>query len=89
MIKLVNEWTFPAHRFLRDNKMISKTITNKSFRSCVISCPKETSFYYQPKGGKGGNLRKQFGVDTYKKSIFIKKQGYVDHIIASIANEPN
>lgn len=90
MIKLVDEWTFPAHD-LEIIKNDWQIITNKIASGHAHELSEGDTFYLGActKGGKGGNLRKQFGVDTLaKQRAYSLKQGYVNHIIASIANEP-
>jgi len=90
MIKLVDEWTFPS----RDLEIIKndwQIITNKIASGHAHELSEGDTFYLGActKGGKGGNLRRQYGVDTLaKQRAYSLKQGYVNHIIASIANEP-
>lgn len=90
MIKLVGEWTFPPHD-LEIIKNDWQIITNKIASGLAHELSEGDTFYLGActKGGKGGNPRPQHGVDTLaKQRAYSLKQGYVNHIIASIANEP-
>jgi DNA mismatch repair protein MutH len=90
IIKLVGEWSFPPHD-LQIIKNDWQIITNKIASGHAHELSEGDTFYLAActKGGKGGNPRKQHGVDILaKQRAYSLKQGYVNHIIASIANEP-
>jgi DNA mismatch repair protein MutH len=90
IIKLVDEWSFPS----TDLEIIKKdweTITKKIIDGKAHELSEGDTFYLGActKGGKGGNHRKQPFSETFaKQRAYSFKQGYVNHIIASIANEP-
>ncbi len=89
-IKLVDEWNFPAKDLeiiKRDWEKIKKKV--KEGKAHELS--EGDTFYLGActKGGKGGNLRTQPNSSTLaKQRAYSLKQGYVNHIIATIANEP-
>lgn len=90
IIKLVDEWNFPN----TDLEIIKKdwqTIKQKISDGKAHELSEGDTFYLGActKGGKGGNLRVQPNCDIpAKQRAYSLKQGYVNHIIASIANEP-
>lgn len=91
IIKLVGEWNFPPND-LEIIKNDWQTITNKIASGLAHELSEGDTFYLSActKGGKGGNPRKQHGVATLaKQRAYSFKHGYLNHIIASIANEPN
>ena len=86
IIKLVDEWTFPE----TDLEIIKKDwefIKNKVSAGKAHELSVGDTFYLGActKGGKGGNPRAQpFSSIRAKQRAFSLKQGYVNHIIASI-----
>lgn len=89
LIKLVDEWCFSS----TDLEIIKndwELITNKIRDGKAHELSEGDTFYLGActKGGKGGNLRTQPNNQTLaKQRAYSFKQGYVNHIIASIANE--
>jgi len=89
-IKLVDVWSFP----LTDLEIIKKdweTITKKIADGKAHELSEGDTFYLGActKGANGLSVRKQpFSEIPAKQRAYSFKQGYVNHIIASIANEP-
>jgi DNA mismatch repair protein MutH len=90
IIKLVDEWNFSS----TDLEIIKKDwdlIKHKIIEGKAHELSEGDTFYLGActKGGKGGNLRPQPNSKIQaKQRAYSLKQGYVNHIIASIANEP-
>lgn len=91
-IKLVDEWSFSD----LDLEIIKKDweiIKSKIVLGKAHEISEGDTFYLgaSPKGGKGGNPRKQPNSDILaKQRAYSLKQGYVNHIIASISgNNPS
>ena len=89
IIKLVDEWNFP----LDDLKIIKndwEIIKNKIVTGKAHELSEGDTFYLGActKGGKGGNLRNQpNNTIQAKQRAYSLKQGYVNHIIASISKD--
>lgn len=89
LIKLVDEWNFPS----TDLEIIKKDwelIKQKIADGKAHELSEGDTFYLGActKGGKGGNLRAQPNSEIpAKQRAYSLKQGYVNHIIASIAND--
>lgn len=89
IIKLVDEWNFP----LDDLKIIKndwQIIKNKIVSGNAHELSEGDTFYLGActKGGKGGNLRNQPNNNILaKQRAYSLKQGYVNHIIASISKD--
>jgi DNA mismatch repair protein MutH len=89
VIKLVDEWTFPSI----DLEIIKKDwefIKQKIADGKAHELSEGDTLYLGActKGGKGGNPREQpNNTILAKQRAYSLKQGYVNHIIASIANE--
>ena len=89
-IKLVDEWRFTD----TDLEIIKKDweiINKKIIDGKAHELSEGDTFYLGActKGGKGGNLRIQPNSNIpAKQRAYSLKQGYVNHIIASIAKEP-
>lgn len=90
IIKLVDEWSFPS----TDLEIIKKdweTITQKIADGKAHELSEGDTFYLGActKGANALSVRKQpFSEIPAKQRAYSFKQGYVNHIIASIANEP-
>jgi DNA mismatch repair protein MutH len=90
IIKLVDEWSFP----LTDLEIIKRdweTITEKIANGKAHELSEGDTFYLGActKGANALSVRKQpFSEIPAKQRAYSFKQGYVNHIIASIANEP-
>ncbi len=90
IIKLVGDWKYPNE----DLEIIKKDwelIKQKIVDGKAHELSEGDTFYLGActKGGKGGNLRPQPNSKIQaKQRAYSLKQGYVNHIIASIANEP-
>ena len=90
LIKLVDEWSFPS----TDLEIIKKdweTITKKIADGKAHELSEGDTFYLGActKGANASTVRKQpFSEIPAKQRAYSFKQGYVNHIIASIANEP-
>jgi len=90
VIKLVDEWSFPSI----DLEIIKKdweTITQKIADGKAHELSEGDTFYLGActKGANSSSVRKQpFSTILAKQRAYSLKQGYVNHIIASIANEP-
>jgi len=90
LIKLVDEWSFP----LTDLEIIKKdweTINKKIADGKAHELSEGDTFYLGActKGANALSVRKQpFSEIPAKQRAYSFKQGYVNHIIASIANEP-
>lgn len=90
LIKLVDEWSFPS----TDLEIIKKdweTITKKIADGKAHELSEGDTFYLGActKGVNALSVRKQpFSEIPAKQRAYSFKQGYVNHIIASIANEP-
>jgi DNA mismatch repair protein MutH len=88
VIKIVDEWSFPN----ADLEIIRKdweTIKQKITDGKAHELSEGDTFYLGActKGSKGGNLRQQPNNDIQaKQRAYSLKQGYVNHIIASIAD---
>ena len=89
IIKLVDEWSFPS----TDLEIIKKDwqfITNKIAEGKAHELSEGDTFYLGActKGANALSVRKQpFSDIPAKQRAYSFKQGYVNHIIASIANE--
>ena len=89
IIKLVDEWNFPVNDLeiiKRDWETIKKKVTDGK----AHELSEGDTFYLGActKGGKGGNQRPQPNNPLLaKQRAYSLKQGYVNHIIASISNE--
>ena len=90
IIKLVDEWSFPS----TDLEIIKKDweiITQKIADGKAHELSEGDTFYLGActKGANSLSVRKQpFSEIPAKQRAYSFKQGYVNHIIASIANEP-
>jgi DNA mismatch repair protein MutH len=90
IVKLVDEWNFPS----TDLEIIKKdweTITKKIADGKAHELSEGDTFYLGActKGANALSVRKQpFSEIPAKQRAYSFKQGYVNHIIASIANEP-
>jgi hypothetical protein len=90
IIKLVDEWSFPS----TDLEIIKKdweTITKKIAEGKAHELSEGDTYYLGActKGANALSVRKQpFSDIPAKQRAYSFKQGYVNHIIASIANEP-
>lgn len=90
VIKLVDEWSFSS----TDLEIIKKdweTITKKIAEGKAHELSEGDTFYLgaSTKGANASSVRKQpFSEIPAKQRAYSFKQGYVNHIIASIANEP-
>jgi DNA mismatch repair protein MutH len=90
IIKLVDEWSFPS----TDLEIIKKdweTIKKKIAEGRAHELSEGDTFYLGActKGANSSSVRKQpFSEIPAKQRAYSFKQGYVNHIIASIANEP-
>ncbi|WP_026710183.1 Sau3AI family type II restriction endonuclease [Flavobacterium filum] len=90
IIKLVDEWSFPS----TDLEIIKKdweTITKKIADGKAHELSEGDTYYLGActKGANALSVRKQpFSDIPAKQRAYSFKQGYVNHIIASIANEP-
>jgi DNA mismatch repair protein MutH len=90
IIKLVDEWSFPS----TDLEIIKKdwvTINKKIADGKAHELSEGDTFYLGActKGANASSVRKQpFSKIPAKQRAYSFKQGYVNHIIASIANEP-
>ena len=91
IIKLVDEWNFPS----TDLEIIKKdweTIKQKIADGKAHELSEGDTFYLGActKGANATSVRKQpFSEIPAKQRAYSFKQGYVNHIIASIANEPS
>lgn len=89
VIKLVDEWSFPS----TDLEIIKKDwefITKKIAEGKAHQLSEGDTFYLGActKGANSSSVRKQpFSNRSAKQRAYSFKQGYVNHIIASIANE--
>ncbi|MFT4204514.1 MAG: Sau3AI family type II restriction endonuclease [Chitinophagaceae bacterium] len=89
LIKLVDEWSFPS----TDLEIIKKdweTITKKIAEGKAHELSEGDTFYLGActKGANATSVRKQpFSEIPAKQRAYSFKQGYVNHIIASIAGE--
>ena len=89
IIKLVDEWSFPS----TDLEIIKKdweTITQKIANGKAHELSEGDTFYLGActKGANASTVRKQpFSEIPAKQRAYSFKQGYVNHIIASIAGE--
>ncbi|WP_457748725.1 Sau3AI family type II restriction endonuclease [Sulfurimonas sp.] len=91
IIKLVDEWNFPALD-LQIIKQDWQIIKNKILSGKAHELSEGDTFYLGActKGSKGGNLRKQpYSTQLAKQRAYSLKQGYVNHIIASLTSEPS
>jgi DNA mismatch repair protein MutH len=90
LIKLVDEWSFPN----KDLEIIKKDwefIKQKIADGRAHELSEGDTFYLGActKGANANTTRKQpFSAIPAKQRAYSLKQGYVNHIIASIANEP-
>jgi DNA mismatch repair protein MutH len=90
LIKLVDEWSFPS----TDLEIIKRdweTITKKIVDGKAHELSEGDTFYLGActKGANALSVRKQpFSEIPAKQRAYSFKQGYVNHIIASIASEP-
>jgi DNA mismatch repair protein MutH len=89
VIKIVGEWKFPE----TDLEIIRadwELITNKIKQGKAHELSEGDTFYLgaATKGGKGGNLRGQPNNDIpAKQRAYTFKQGYLNHIIATLSND--
>lgn len=91
IIKIVDEWNFPVVD-LEIIKNDWQTIKDKISAGKAHELSEGDTYYLGActKGGKGGNLRKQPNSSIpAKQRAFSLKQGYVNHIIASLADSTN
>ena len=89
LIKLVDEWSFPSTD-LEIIKKDWKTINEKIANGKAHELSEGDTFYLGActKGANALSVRKQpFSEIPAKQRAYSFKQGYVNHIIASIANE--
>lgn len=90
-IKLVDNWDFS----ITDIEIIKRDwriITDKIIAGKAHELSEGDTLYLGActKGGKGGNPRKQpYNTIPAKQRAYSLKQGYVNHMIATIAYEPN
>ena len=90
IIKLVGDWKYPEadlEIIKKDWELIKKKITDGK----AHELSEGDTFYLGActKGSKGGSLRKQPNSSEWaKQRAYSLKQGYLNHVIASIANEP-
>jgi len=90
LIPLVDEWTFPSLD-LQIIKQDWETINNKILAGKAHELSEGDTFYLGActKGSNGGNPRKQPNSELpAKQRAYSLKQGYVNHILASLTNEP-
>jgi len=91
IIKLVDEWNFPE----KDLEIIKKDwviIRNKVIEGKAHELSEGDTFYLGActKGANANSVRKQPNSEIpAKQRAYSLKQGYVNHIIASLANEPS
>jgi len=91
LITLVDEWTFPS----LDLKIIKQDweiINNKILEGKAHELSEGDTFYLGActKGSKGGSLRKQPNSKIpAKQRAYSLKQGYVNHILASLTKQPD
>lgn len=89
LISLVDDWNFPE----QDLEVIKKDwekIKNKIIEGKAHELSESDTFYLGActKGSRGGNLRDQpFSKEKAKQRAYSLKGSYVNHIIATIANE--
>jgi DNA mismatch repair protein MutH len=89
IIKIVGDWKYPNE----DLEIIKKDwelIKQKIVDGKAHELSEGDTFYLgaSTKGSKGGNFRRQPNSKIYaKQRAYSLKQGYLNHIIASIANE--
>jgi DNA mismatch repair protein MutH len=91
VIKLVGEWKF-AETDLEIIKQDWNLITDKIKRGKAHELSEGDTFYLgaATKGGKGGNLRGQpYNKILAKQRAYSFKQGYLNHIIASLSKDPS
>lgn len=89
VIKMVGEWKF-ADSDLEIIKQDWDLITNKIKNGKAHELSEGDTFYLgaATKGGKGGNLREQpFSKILAKQRAYSFKQGYLNHIIATLSND--
>ena len=89
LLKLVDEWSFPSTH-LEIIKKDWKTINEKIANGKAHELSEGDTFYLGActKGANALSVRKQpFSEIPAKQRAYSFKQGYVNHIIASIANE--
>ena len=90
LVKLVGEWNFPTADLIiikKDWELIKRKITEGK----ANELSEGDTFYLGActKGANANSTRKQpFSKIPAKQRAYSLKQGYVNHIIASIANEP-
>ena len=90
LVEFVDIWSFPAYD-LEIIKQDWETIRQKVMQGKAEELSEGDTFYLGActKGSKGGNLREQpFSKILAKQRAFSLKQGYVNHIIATISKEP-
>lgn len=89
IIPLIGDWNFPR----KDFEIIKKdwlTIRQKIREGKAHELSESDTFYLGActKGSKGGNLRDQpFNAEKAKQRAYSLKQGYVNHIIATISQD--
>ena len=89
VIKMVGEWKF-ADTDLEIIKQDWDLITDKIKKGKAHELSEGDTFYLgaATKGGKGGNLREQpFSKIMAKQRAYSFKQGYLNHIIATLSND--
>ena len=89
IIKIVDKWDFPALD-LEIIKQDYKIIQNKILNGKAHELSEGDTLYLGActKGSKGGNLREQpYSKESAKQRAYSLKQGYVNHIIASLSND--
>ena len=90
LIEFVDIWSFPAYD-LQIIKQDWENIQQKVLQGKAEELSEGDTFYLGActKGSKGGNLREQpFSNNLAKQRAYSLKQGYVNHIIATISHEP-
>lgn len=91
IIEIVDEWKFPVLdlEIIRQDWQIIK---NKILEGKAHELSEGDTFYLGActKGSKGGNLREQpHNIVFAKQRAYSLKQGYVNHIIASLSDNPS
>lgn len=90
LIEFIDIWSFPTYD-LEIIKQDYETIRQKVLQGKAEELSEGDTFYLGActKGSKGGNLREQpFSKNLAKQRAYALKQGYVNHIIATISKEP-
>ncbi len=90
LIEFVDIWSYPEY----DLKIIKRDwekIQQKILQGKAEELSEGDTFYLAActKGSKGGNFREQpYSIKKAKQRAYSLKQGYVNHIIATISKEP-